>query len=166
MNPKVCVDASVVLRWILPNSQESATDTVLSSWVNRESDLISSPLLDIEITAAIKKLADIKRISPHQGEDAYALYRELHIEIMKSNDIMKTVWRLISELEGVNLLDLEYLAVAELADSELWTADKKLFAQLKDRSPRVRFAGELTDNTRVEPKKTTKSDFPGLWRVI
>jgi predicted nucleic acid-binding protein len=166
MNPKVCVDASVVLRWILPNSQESATDTILSSWVNRESDLISSPLLDIEIPAALKKLTDIKRISPHQAEDGCALYRELYIEIMKSNDIMKMAWRLTSELEGVNLLDLEYLAAAELADSEFWTANKKLFVQLKDRSSRVRFAGELTENTRVEPKKNTKSDFPGLWRVI
>ena len=38
--------------------------------------------------------------------------------------------------------DMQYLAVAELEDCELWTCDKSLVNSLKDKVKRIRWVGE------------------------
>ncbi len=166
MNPKVCVDASIVLRWMLPNPQEQLVEPVLTSWTNREMDLIAPPVLDIEISSVLIKLIDRKKISSKQGEAFFSLYQSMEISIISPKEIGALVWRMIPEYDGVSFIDLQYLATAELADCEFWTGKRKLFHHLKDRNQRVRFIGEPTAETQAEPRKTVKTDFPGLWRAI
>jgi predicted nucleic acid-binding protein len=168
MVSQLCVDASVALLWILPAQQSLLADSLLQKWDGEGIEIISPPLFDVEITSVIHKYLRLKILLPEQGEQAYQLYRDLDITILNPPELSMKTWILSKDNHHVHAFDIQYLALAELADCEFWTADKVLFNNLKDKNQRVRFiGGNVTIPPAVEKKtEIINSDFPGLWRRL
>ena len=68
--------------------------------------------------------------------------------------------------------DMQYLAVAEAEDCELWTASERLFYSLKGKTSRVRLVGATSDHASARRSQTPEAqgnageDFPGLWQKL
>lgn len=119
-------------------------DALLQIWDEAGIELIAPPLFDAEVTSAIRKHVYLKQLLPRQGERAYRLYRQLRVVTVSPTDLSEMAWRLAAEFNQVRTYDMQYLAVAELEDCELWTADKRLVNSLRGKADRVKFLGGVT----------------------
>lgn len=175
MSFKVCIDASLALRWILPTEQEPSADPLLQDWDQSGTEIISTPLFGIEVTSAIRRLVHLRKLLPEQGEDAYRLYRDLGVTIVNPPELTAKAWSLAVEYNHLRTSDLQYLAAAEIEDCELWTADRKLVDLAKGRANRVKWLGDYGRRAMAPPQSakqndapkqdnTPKLDDPGLWR--
>jgi predicted nucleic acid-binding protein len=166
MISRICIDATGALPWILPTPQSLLAESLLKKWDNDGTEFISPPLFDIEITSIIRKYIYLKILSPQQGELAYQLYRDLNVTIMNPPELPMKAWSIAKEYSLAFTYDIQYLALAELTDCELWTADQVLFNKVIDKHNRIHFIGYNTTNSPVIEKKIDihNTDFPGLWR--
>lgn len=177
VSTQICIDASIALRWIIPTPQSQIADSLLKKWDDAGIQIISPPLLDIDMTAFIRKMMQMKLLLPQQGEQAFQFYRQIGINIVNPPSLTQTAWDLIGKYDLTHITDLYYLALAELMDAEFWTANRYLFSNLKEKNQRTHFLGDLSTTAtpavtpsvverKAESHKATRSDFPGLWRAI
>ena len=171
MESRVCIDASVAIHWIIPTEQSPIVDSLLRTWDKDGTVLISSPVFDAEVTSAIRKYVYLQKLLPEQGEKAYRLYRELGIVIVSPPGLSETIWNMSEEYNRIRTYDMQYVALAELEDCEMWTADSRLFNSLKNRNKHIRWIGSYTESPSKDKKtpkleKNTRLDTPGLWRAI
>ncbi len=81
---------------------------------------------------------------PEEGEEAFSIYLDIPIRIIDEQEVYRKAWQLAKEFNLPVCYDMQYLAVAELEDCELWTADRRLAKSLKGKANRVRWVGEYT----------------------
>jgi hypothetical protein len=86
--------------------------------------------------------------------------------------LQQKAWDLASKYGLPHTFYAQYLAVAEMEDCELWTANSRLFDSIKDKNNRIRLARDDTADKSAragrtsEAKTTGGQDFPGLWQRI
>ncbi len=147
MSLRVCVDASLAVRWIAPTERDDVAESLLATWDQTATELVGPPLFDAEVTSAIRKLVYFKKLMPQQGEDAFLLYRGLDVRIVDRPELPEIAWALAKEFNQVQTYDMQYLAVAEIEDCEFWTADRKLINSLRGKNERVRWLGEAAGDS-------------------
>jgi predicted nucleic acid-binding protein len=169
MTSQVCADAGLVLRWILPTDQDAEAEALLKSWDEAGTEIVAPPSLDAEVTSVIRILVFAGNLLPGHGEEAYRLFRELGISIVSPADLSEKAWRMAAELNLARTYSAQYLALAGIVDCELWTADRKLFDAVKDRSARVHVIGggkEPPAAKAAERHRPPGLDEAGLWRAF
>jgi len=57
-------------------------------------------------------------------------------------EVQKKAWELAKKFNLPRTYDMQYLAVAELENCELWTNDKRLANSLQGKVKRIRWVGE------------------------
>ncbi len=147
MNSRVCVDASLAVQWLIPTEQDPLAESLLEAWDQAGTELVGPPLFDAEVTSAIRKYVYFKKLLPRQGEEAFQYYCELGVKIISLPGLPQLAWELAREYNLPTTYDMQYLAVAELEDCELWTADRRLAGSLKGKNKRIRWVGEYSKKT-------------------
>ncbi len=144
MSYQVCVDASLAILWLIPTQRTRQAADLLEQWGREDVDLISPPLFDAEVTSTIRLHVYLKKILPEEGEEAFSGYSALGIRAVNPQGLPQVAWELAKEYNQPRTYDMQYLAVAELEDCELWTADRRLVNSLKGKNKRIRWIGEHT----------------------
>ena len=80
-------------------------------------------LLDIEVTQALRRLTQLKEITPIRAKEALGDHSALLIERAAHYDLLPRVWEL---RESVTAYDAAYVTLAEALDAPLLTCDGKL----------------------------------------
>ncbi len=80
-------------------------------------------LVDLEVAAAMRKLCALKRVSLPRANQALADLHDLRIARFPHKDLIVRCWELRN---NVTMYDASYIAVAELFDVVLLTADVRL----------------------------------------
>ena len=139
----VCIDASLTLAWLFYDEYRNQADELLKQWAEDYVELLAPPLFHAEVTSGIRKRVYFERVLPDEGEHLFAVYSEIPVRIVDGWEIYSKAWELAKEFNLPVCYDMQYLAVAELADCEFWTLDRKLVnsLRLKD-NKRVRWVGE------------------------
>jgi predicted nucleic acid-binding protein len=149
MKYQVCVDASLALKWFLPIQQDPLADSLLDRWDQAGTELVGPPLFNTEVTSIIRLNVYNKRLLPQQGETAFQSFRELNVKIISPSILSLVAWELAKKHNQPRTYDMQYLALAELVDCDLWTADLKLVNSLQGKNKRVRWIGEKMPGTRA-----------------
>ena len=144
MNRSVCIDASLVLDWLLAEEQNSRVSNLINIWNKDKYEIVSAPLFYAEVTSVLREKVYFRKINPERGEQAFLLSQTIKIRCYRDTKIQMKAWELAKILNLPRAYDMQYLAVAELEDCELWTADRKLVNSLKGKNERVRWVGEST----------------------
>lgn len=142
MNDRVCIDASVALTWLLSVEQNEIANALRSKWDDACVDIIAPPLFHAEVTSVLRQQVYLKRLPPEEGEEAFSTYLEMGVKSIDSPGIQEMAWELAKKLDLPRTYDMQYLAVAELKDCELWTNDKRLVNSLRGKVARIRWLGE------------------------
>ena len=142
MNDRVCIDASLALTWLLPVEQDEIADALQQQWDKDGVEIISAPLFHAEVTSVLREQVYFKRLSPEEGEEAFLAYLEIGVKSIESPGIQEIAWELAKEFNLPRTYDMQYLAVAELKDCELWTNDKRLVNSLQGKVSRMKWVGE------------------------
>ncbi|MBW2312203.1 MAG: type II toxin-antitoxin system VapC family toxin [Deltaproteobacteria bacterium] len=126
------VDASVVLKWYLPDEQgvEQAL-YLLEEFVEGKVTLHAPDLIDYEFTNAMWVAGQMGRINLEARNDAVNNF--LSIEIAKTNikEFSKGLLMLATK-HNRSCYDAAYLALSDLMKAPLVTGDKRLFNAVKD----------------------------------
>ena len=123
------VDASVVLKWFLPEPGTAAADALLEQFLNNEAEFIAPDLLLLEIASALWKRAIRKDLLP---EEAIAVYRDLialPLPLVPSGQFAEAALSLALR-HNHSIYDLLYCALAIERNGELVTADQTLVNKL------------------------------------
>ena len=126
----VCIDASIVLRYVLL-PDDGPIQKVWQSWASREVNLVAPSLLFYEVTNALYQQQKNKYLSPETIWSTLEFSLDLPITLVNEKNLHLRAREIAMQYNLPATYDAHYLALAEWMDIELWTADKKLINTLK-----------------------------------
>jgi predicted nucleic acid-binding protein len=127
--PWVIVDASLVIKAILPNPEFVACQEVMSQL--SFADWFVPMLWHYEIANTITKAVYFKQLTRQEGQAALQQTLALPVQLIPPDmeqSLLAFSWSL--KLQRASIYDCYYLALAETIGAEFWTADKKLYHAL------------------------------------
>ncbi|MCL0091942.1 type II toxin-antitoxin system VapC family toxin [Dehalococcoidales bacterium] len=142
MKGRVCIDASLALTWLLPAERNEASDALRREWDEKGMELIVAPLFHAEVTSVLREQVYFRRLLPEEGEEVFSIYLDIGVRSIDNSEVQKKAWELAKKFNLPRTYDMQYLAVAELEDCELWTNDKRLAHSLQGKVNRIRWVGE------------------------
>jgi predicted nucleic acid-binding protein len=132
------VDASIVLKLLLPEAQSETVHRLWSRWVERDTEIVAPFLLADEVVSVLRNKGVRGELTPEGGDAAFAAFRSQEVSLLHPDGIEDKAWALAKTWKLQTTYDATYLAVAELLDYEFWTADRRFVAQLGKKAPRLR----------------------------
>jgi predicted nucleic acid-binding protein len=139
---KYVLDASVALKWVLPEPDSQKALALRDSFQHKVDELIAPSFFPMECGYSLFRAQNKRLIVPGQP-------RTLLTSIMVHCPALKSVTHLlpraveITERHGVGFYDSFYIALAEAEACDLVTADAKLVRALKSTFPFVVEFGTL-----------------------
>ena len=145
----VCVDASLVAAWLLPEELSDKALLLRRRLQQEGEDFIAPSLMGAEVTSVLRKAVYRERVPLEYGEEALEAFKLFIIEPHDIRLLVDTAWSLAKALNAPHLYDMFYLALAVQEDCELWTADLRFVRMVARRFQRVRWVGnfEVQDGT-------------------
>jgi predicted nucleic acid-binding protein len=138
------VDASVALKWFLPEAGNSAAENVLTGFLGGTVNLYAPDLVLIEVASALWRRTVVrKELAP---SDAKAIYRDLltlPLNLQPSERLAASAFSL-AIAQRHSAYDSAYCALAVEMDCEFITADRKLVAKLGRLLPFIRHISAIT----------------------
>ncbi len=138
MNSRVCIDASFILKLVLPEDASEKVHTIWTEWVNRGKSIHAPYLLVYETHSVIRNKVYRKELTSEEGMAALGVLRDQNIIFHHLPTTASVAWDFANTYNRPTLYDAFYMAVAKEIESELWTADKRLVNSLNDEVPWVK----------------------------
>jgi predicted nucleic acid-binding protein len=130
---KLVVDASVIIPCFIP---ERFSD-VAPSWLEVADLIVAPDLLALECANVLWKKVRLHEISPLQADETLADIVGGTVELRPSLPLTPTALKLGAELDQP-IYDCIYVALAELENDDLVTADRTLWQRIADRRSTLR----------------------------
>lgn len=141
MNSVVCVDANVIIWALVPFPQSEAAEALLSRWQRDEITLIAPALFAFEVTSTLRRLVYLKELTADEGETAFRRFLDIPVRLSHRRAIFPLAWQLAQDFDLSRAYDASYLALAQIQQCDLWTADERLYNTVGKRLPWVRWIG-------------------------
>ena len=137
----VVIDASVVLKLLLPEEGSEAVRSLWGRWVSQAVEVVAPFLLAYEVPSVLRNKVFRGELPPEAGEAASAAFRTQEISLLHPDGMDERTWELAKQGNLPTCYDAAYLALAELMEAELWTADRRFATALRKKARRVRLIG-------------------------
>lgn len=141
MNSPVCVDASLLIRTLVPGSYSEQATALLTRWLDEEVNLIAPALFAFEVTSTLRRLVHLREITSDRGDEAFQEFLRLPIRLFHRRAIFPLAWELAKDFNLSRAYDASYLALAQIQQCDFWTADERLYNSVHARLPWVRWIG-------------------------
>jgi predicted nucleic acid-binding protein len=138
----VCIDANIAVAWFFDEEYSNNAAALWRQWRGRGIQMLIPALFNAEVTSAIRRRVYLKQILPEEGEEAFSIYLDIPVRVIDGQHVYRRAWELAKEHNQPCTCDMQYLAVAELEDCELWTGDRRLADSLRGRTKRVKWVGD------------------------
>lgn len=138
----ICVDASLVLSWVLPEEISPKAIRARRQWDAKGEQLVAPAFLQVEVTSVLRSAVHRGRISPDEGEGAFRSFRRMAIWYLEPKNLVEDAWMVAQKLNSPRAYDMFYVALAESQACDLWTADERLVNFVGPRS-NVRWVGDV-----------------------
>ena len=135
--PGVVIDASILLKLLLPEERSEAIRRLWGQWVQLDTEIAAPFLLAYEVVAVLRNKVFRKELPPEAGEAAFVAFRSQEVLLLHPDGIEEKVWELAKRWNLPTGYDAAYLALAEILDYEIWTADNRLAAALPRKVSRL-----------------------------
>lgn len=121
------VDASVVVDWVAPGSDETGLGRrVLERMVRDDLPLLGPSLLSEEVANALVTGVRRGRWDGSAADAAFEMLRQMPIEHLDQPADLERAWDLSRRYDQHPVYDMLYVALAERAEDVLITADQRL----------------------------------------
>jgi predicted nucleic acid-binding protein len=139
---EVCVDASLAIKVVVPESDSDKADALFEHWTSEEKQLIAPAFFEVEADSILRQKVLLRgELTADQAQRAFASLLALPIQATHSVEQRERAWQIAHEFRFPTVYDATYLALAELRQCEFWTADEKLFKRVRDKLTFVRWLG-------------------------
>jgi len=142
---EVCVDASLAIKVVVPEAGSDKADALFERWAGEETQLIAPVFFEVETDSILRQKVSLRReLTVAQAQRAFASLLELPIKTTNSPEQRERAWEIAHEFQFPTVYDATYLALAELRQCKFWTADEKLFKQVRDKLTFVEWLGDYS----------------------
>ena len=138
MSRQICVHASFVPKLVLAEAAREQVQVLWAAWTAGGATLIAPCHLAFEVTSVIRNHVYRHNISAEAGQMAFEAFLAQEIELRHPSDLEARAWELAAQYNRPTAYDASYLALAESAGCELWTADGRLLKALAGALPWVK----------------------------
>jgi predicted nucleic acid-binding protein len=145
---KVCVDASLAIKVVVPEAGSDKADALFDQWAGADIQLIAPVFFEVETDSILRQKTSLRgELTVDQAQRAFASLQALPITTKHSAEQRQRAWEIAREFQFPTVYDATYLALAELSKCEFWTADEKLFKQVRDKLTFVQWLGNYSPVT-------------------
>jgi predicted nucleic acid-binding protein len=142
---EVCVDASLAIKVVVPEAGSEKADALFTQWANEETQLIAPVFFEVETDSILRQKLTLRReLTVDQAQRAFASLQGLPIRTLHSPEQRERAWEIARDFQFPTVYDATYLALADLRLCEFWTADEKLFKQVRDKLTFVKWLGNYS----------------------
>lgn len=138
---EVCVDASLVVAWLLPEEFSDEAFMLKERWAGEGVELVAPVMLASEVPSTLRQAVYGGRILAAEGDEAFAAFLDLPIRIIQPKNLLLRAWEIGKSVNAPRLYDAFYVALADIEGCELWTADRRLTNLVQPRFPQVHWLG-------------------------
>ncbi len=149
VNSSVCVDASLIMRTLVPGSFSEESAALLATWQREKTSLIAPALLSLEVTSVLRRLVYLQAVSPTLGDEAFAQFLRIPIRLSTRRTIFPLAWQLAKEFNRSRAYDTAYIALAQLSGCDFWTADERLYNAVGHQLTWVKWIGDFKPNREL-----------------
>ncbi len=126
----VCVDASLVVKWLVSEPDSAQALDVLEEWMRREVKMIAPPLIDYEVGSVLRKLSARGRIDVDEARQRLHIFESLSIGHVHPPFLLRRAWEMAVRHGLHTIYDASYAALSELTGTRLYTCDQALISAL------------------------------------
>lgn len=137
----VCVDASIVVALVTPETQSDEALALWAEWMQAGVEVIAPALLRCEVASALWRKVVRKVMALEDARRSLQEALSLGIEFLDPPELLVLAFDLAARLQRPAAYDAHYLALAELVKAEFWTADERLYNAVRDKLPYIRWLG-------------------------
>ena len=119
------LDASVAVKWVLPETDSPKAVRLLNAYRKSIHELIASDTFPVEVAHALTRAERQKIIRPPQGMNRFAAVMRARPLLLPYLPLLPKAFAISSAMR-VGVYDCIYVALAEQEARELVTADDKL----------------------------------------
>ncbi|WP_414623644.1 type II toxin-antitoxin system VapC family toxin [Calothrix sp. CCY 0018] len=127
----VCVDASLIVRFLTDGSPDSVYQQKWDEWETQEYTIVAPTLLVYEICNAFHRAVIAQQITSNEGEELLKRAVNLGVRFYGDAQLHQQAFKIAQRYSLPATYDAHYLALAERLSIELWTTDKRLFNGVK-----------------------------------
>lgn len=130
-------DASVVLKWILPESGRDRALSLLDRFEAQQIDLIAPRIQEHEVASVLARRVRQRLLSRSEAQQAWDVFEIRHPMLLDPPELARAAFEL-SVRHHLSYWDCLYLALALAYRCELVTADQRFYRGAVKVYPRVR----------------------------
>ncbi len=140
-NSLVCVDANLTIKLVLHEHDSGLARALWEAWRIQETKIIAPTLWAYEVTSVIRKQVYRGLLDPNVEIDTFEAIHQLPVLLMRPAGLHQRASDLARYFNRPVTYDAHYLALAEMTDCPLWTADERLFNTVCEELDWVRWLG-------------------------
>ena len=138
MNSPVCIDAGVLIKLVVEEPGSDLVDRLWEEWIINSIPVLAPALVRYEVAGVLRDRARRGKLSEALARSALSAALNMEgLEVVNSVDMHLRAWELALRL-GLRTYDATYLALAEMRNCELWTADRRLYRSVRGKLDYVR----------------------------
>ena len=142
MNHAVLVDASLAVKWVIPEADSDRADRLWADAAHARRPVLSAPHFPGEVANAIYQRARSTDPAKHLGypgaEEALERFLTYAVELSNPPGLIRAAFTFAHAHGLVGVYDALDVVLAQRLNVELWTADERLLRQLGGHAPWVR----------------------------
>ena len=143
MNGFVCIDASVAVKWVIPEEDSELAQRLYEHSLAESDTVIAPPHMPVEVLNAIRKRVSRRDLTPVEADEAATAFLDFAVSLAAPRDMHMKSMSLALQFDRPTVYDTHYVALAQIAECVMWTADKRLLNALGGRLPFVRDIAEF-----------------------
>lgn len=121
----IALDASIAVKLALNEPGAERVRERWASWIAAGEQLIAPSLFEAETRSVIRRNVHRHQIAEADADEALQALADLLVDAYDPPGLYDIAWDLAKRFNRPNIYDCCYLALAAMADCELWTADAR-----------------------------------------
>lgn len=143
MSDFIVVDASLALKWLVEEEASDKAEAVLEDCDRRGTTLVAPYLMPFEVVNALHGRVRRGELTVEQSSSLVEDRISSEIALHHAPTLHRRTMELAQELGQGATYDAHYLALAEILDCEIWTADERFYRSASPRATRLRLLSEF-----------------------
>lgn len=141
----IVVDASFAAKWLFEEEYSDTADAIAAASARQNEPMIAPYLLPIEVTNTIRQRRRRGALTREEARGRLTRFFSYRVRLLAPAALSERALTLADDHNLAAVYDAHYIALAELAGCDLWTADQRLIRSLTDPLPFVRFISDYID---------------------
>ena len=138
MTAALCIDASVAVKRLFAEIDSDKARSLLGGAAAAGQRLIAPAQFPVEVTSAVYKRVRSGHLSLDEAVARIGRLADMPVELVNPDGLREPALRIAAGANMKWVHDAFYVALAEIEQCDLWTADEQLHAAVRGTHPNVR----------------------------